>query len=572
MKHWLFPPQAEERYDEFAQSVLHYTLLLLLAIVVISLPFVMSPIAATFSLSTLALLLISYILLHTGRAWLANIIFLVGVWVVITVAAVSLNGIRNAGVASYTIVIVYSAILFPGRTVIGFTLLSVLSAGILLVGELEGVLPLARTELFIGDRFFQNAALFLTSGGLLWLAARTLQRNVDELRHNETVLKERNKQLVSEIQERRRAEAELRASEEKYRILFDNTQVIASVHDAEDRTTLINAAAAEVLGRSQEELLGKSVFDMLPEAEARGAYERHRRVRETGQAETVEGHVTLPNGRSVYYVRQVVPLPESPANPGSREVLTLTMDVTAQKLAEEQATALKLADEKNAFLTEFFGTISHDLKTPLTVLNTTLYLLERARTEDQRTQTLNRMKDNVQVLQDYIQDMLTYARLEHLPTFGREAVDVIALLERVIERLRPRAEKKSIRIETDFAPDMLPILGSDDHLQRAFVNLVENAITYTPDGGRVALTTRQQGEQAAIAVSDTGVGIAPDDLEQIFGRFFRGDAAREMESSGSGLGLAIVKKVVDMHEGDIQVESTPGQGTTFTVKLPGTQE
>jgi signal transduction histidine kinase len=110
--------------------------------------------------------------------------------------------------------------------------------------------------------------------------------------------------------------------------------------------------------------------------------------------------------------------------------------------------------------------------------------------------------------------------------------------------------------------------GSPDYLERAVTNLLENAIKYTPEGGRVCLSVAADDEMLRIQVTDNGIGIPADDLPRIFERFYRVDRSRSREMGGTGLGLSIVKHVAHVHGGSVEVSSTPGQGSTFTLKLP----
>lgn len=552
---------ASDPYDQFVSKALHYTLLLIIAMLLVIIPFQPTIERVQFGILTEVLLLACFILLHTQRPKAAALGFLIGSWIVLTSAAIMLDGVRNTGISAYTIIIIFSALLFPGRVVILMTLISITTTGLLLIGENAGILPPASTGTLLSDRFSMNIVLFTTSGALLWLSARAFVRMLGVLQDREKEVKERNKQLEAEIAERVQIETDLRQSEENYRILFEHSTLMAAVYDSEDRIRLINPAVGMWMKVDPDSLLGKNVYDVMSPELAKNADERHQRVRETGISETVEGQSTDPEGAPFHYMRQVVSLPND-------EILTLTLDVTPQKTSEAQELALKLAAEKADFLTEFFGTISHDLKTPLTVLNTTLYLLEKSRTEEQRAQNLERMRENIEVVQDYIQDMLSYSRLEYLPSFERKPVMVHRLLEEVIKRLRPRADSKGIMITTYFDPQLPEVFASYDHLLRAFLNLVENSVAYTPSSGKVELKTARAGDQIEIIISDTGVGIAPDDVPNIFERFYRGGAAEELDKGGSGLGLSIVKKVIDMHEGTIQVRSVVGKGTSFIVTLP----
>jgi signal transduction histidine kinase len=130
------------------------------------------------------------------------------------------------------------------------------------------------------------------------------------------------------------------------------------------------------------------------------------------------------------------------------------------------------------------------------------------------------------------------------------------------------ASKKDIALTETLLQDVPLILADEDDLGRAIGNLVDNAIHYTPRGGRVELETAKEGRFAVIIVRDTGIGIAESDLPNIFERFFRAENGRNADPGGTGLGLAIVKRVVEAHSGKIDVESKVGSGTTFRVRLP----
>ncbi|MCA9916032.1 MAG: hypothetical protein KC496_21905, partial [Anaerolineae bacterium] len=139
MQGWLYPPIVEDEYQSFSLRVLHYTLLLLLTILIIAVPFIQSPLGIVFTLASSLVIVSCYALLHWGFIRIGSVLFLFGLWLILTIAAFSLNGIRNAGVSSYAIVILYTAILFPGRAVIVTTLVSLASLLMLLIGELQGL-------------------------------------------------------------------------------------------------------------------------------------------------------------------------------------------------------------------------------------------------------------------------------------------------------------------------------------------------------------------------------------------------------------------------------------------------
>jgi two-component system phosphate regulon sensor histidine kinase PhoR len=130
------------------------------------------------------------------------------------------------------------------------------------------------------------------------------------------------------------------------------------------------------------------------------------------------------------------------------------------------------------------------------------------------------------------------------------------------------ADRKGLVLEADYAPDLPPVPGDVRLLQEAVQNLLDNAVRYTPPGGRIRVHAEAVRGEVLLSVSDTGVGIPRADQQRVFERFYRADAARSRESGGTGLGLAIAKHLVEAHGGRIRVESELGRGSTFTVSLP----
>ena len=230
---------------------------------------------------------------------------------------------------------------------------------------------------------------------------------------------------------------------------------------------------------------------------------------------------------------------------------------------------LILERERNEMVGELVSNISHDLKTPLTVMRTSLYLLGRIKTEDrleQELETLNRQTDRLHHL---IDDMLTISKLQYevVPEFTR--FDFSQLVQDVIQQLSAVASTKQIQIVSELPKGCCNISGVWEDLQRMVVNLMENALNYTPEGGIVSVQLHPlQNNTLHLQIQDTGIGMSEEELSHIFERFYRADSARSSHTGGTGLGMSIVKRVVERHHGDIQVKSQVGQGTTFNITLP----
>ncbi|MEO8607988.1 MAG: ATP-binding protein [Chloroflexota bacterium] len=248
--------------------------------------------------------------------------------------------------------------------------------------------------------------------------------------------------------------------------------------------------------------------------------------------------------------------------------LSMLQDISGRKEAEKQALELALQRERVALLTEFMSNVSHDIKTPLTAINTSLYLLERTDDAAKQREKVNAIRLQTQLLEKFIQDILTISRLDYSPTLDLQPVILDKLLHDIVFRLRASVENKNLSLTLELAPAAPPVLGDVDELSRVLVNLIENAVTYTPSGGSVQVRTLTGSDKLVVEVTDTGIGINPADMTNIFNRFYRAESARAAHNGGTGLGLAIVKKIVEMHNGSVEVISTVGEGSTFRIHLP----
>lgn len=245
---------------------------------------------------------------------------------------------------------------------------------------------------------------------------------------------------------------------------------------------------------------------------------------------------------------------------------------------DEVGTLISTFNEMLARLQELFdkqrrfsGDISHELRTPLTTILGNVGLLKRATglPAADREEMLGEIESEAQHMRRLVSDLLLLAQADSDHTIAHEPVELDTLLLEVYSQAKRRAVDRDFRLLHE---DQAVVKGDADRLRQMLVNLVNNAIQYTPLGGRIDLSLEclghQAGSQAQITVSDTGQGIATEDLPHIFDRFYRTDKARSRAVGGTGLGLSIVKWIVDAHRGEIDVESTLGAGTTFRVRLP----
>jgi two-component system phosphate regulon sensor histidine kinase PhoR len=221
---------------------------------------------------------------------------------------------------------------------------------------------------------------------------------------------------------------------------------------------------------------------------------------------------------------------------------------------------------------DFVANVSHELQTPLTIIRGfTETLMDEDIDAESRVRFTRLIYEEAERMSRLVDDLLTLSRMEHhsLP-FAMEGVDLAVLIESLMSRLAPRAAEAQLTLTSSVMPGSLPLVSGDpDRLHEVFLNLIQNAIQYTPAGGSVTVSGRIHPDSGmvGIVVEDTGIGIPNADVPRIFERFYRVDKARSRASGGTGLGLAIVKHIIELHRGRIDVSSVLGQGTRFTVWL-----
>ena len=219
---------------------------------------------------------------------------------------------------------------------------------------------------------------------------------------------------------------------------------------------------------------------------------------------------------------------------------------------------------------QFVSNASHELKTPLATMK---ILLESMIYQDDmpvelRQEFLTDINKEIDRLSSVVGDLLTLVHIDsHKLRLRREMMVFADTVRETVKRLQPLAYKRDQEIMVDIS-DSCEMFADPGKLAQVCYNIIENAIKYTPDGGKITVELRRSGRDAVLEISDTGVGIPAEDVEHVFDRFYRVDKARSRDTGGTGLGLSIVQQIVRLHAGSVTVQSEQGKGTTFTVQLP----
>jgi heavy metal sensor kinase len=240
-----------------------------------------------------------------------------------------------------------------------------------------------------------------------------------------------------------------------------------------------------------------------------------------------------------------------------------------ERISEALNRMIGRLDEAFRIATRFSGDASHELRTPITVIRGELEgLLKGELLTGETRQRVGEMLVEMERLTHIVEGLLLVSRLESGEARStRQVLDLGALAGVVADQMAPLAEDRAVSFRRDLEEGIW-VEGDEVRLKQVVVNLLDNAIKYTPSGGRVTLSLRGQVDHARLDVTDTGIGIGPAAQPHIFERFYRAEEVRAGQIEGTGLGLAIVHSIVEAHQGSISVTSTKGQGSSFIVRLP----
>jgi two-component system phosphate regulon sensor histidine kinase PhoR len=325
--------------------------------------------------------------------------------------------------------------------------------------------------------------------------------------------------------------------------IADHLQVGVVVLDASERVLVCNAASLQLLGSTAPAAVAAlGELTQVPEVLGcvRQALRQHR---------AAAGVIARTSGSVI----------EVTANPlANGEALVVLRDVSELRLLR-------------TVRRDFVANVSHELRTPLASIRLLVDTLEAGALDDPEVagSFVHRIGVETDDLIQMVTELLELSRIEsgQLPR-KREPVAIPLAIKRVVERLSVVAEDKGVHMSAEVPPDLPPAWANEDQVGQVLMNLLYNAVKFTPSGGTVRVRASFHDQSLAVSVEDTGVGIPREDLVRVFERFYKSDKSRARSSGGTGLGLPIARHIVEAHGGTIWADSVEGQGSTFTFTLP----
>ena len=360
-------------------------------------------------------------------------------------------------------------------------------------------------------------------------------------------------------------------SEARVGALVQNSSDVILVLDAGLVIRYVTASVTNVLGHRPDGLVGTSLTSLV-EPPGRALMKRFysRLMNRPPTSARAEWSVRRGDGRFTDVEAVSNNLLENASVNG---IVVTVRDITERKALEEGLKRqVQELEELDRIRGEFVVTVSHELRTPLSSIIGEVELLidgnrgELSATQAQGMEVVGRNSERLLAL---IDDLLTLSHIEtRALDLHRERTSVAGLVDDVRSQVAPMAAAKSVALTFACSPGTDSVEVDREQLNRALLNLLTNAVKFTPAGGTVTLQVRRSEADLVVAISDTGVGIPQDEQGQLFTRFFRSSTATRMAIPGTGLGLVIVKQIVEEHGGTIALASAPEKGTTVTLKIP----
>ena len=489
-------------------------------------------------------ILIVYYLSHTGRYERAHLLSALALTTLAALVALCTGGIGSFAAVWLVVVPVEAALSASRRIVALATGLALTAAGLLLLLGAGGYLPHAVTS---PDQQSTLAALGIVSATLyaagLALGAELLVRTGASLLH---------------------------AEEDRHRLLAHSMTDVVIRHGRNGSVLSAPQAAESIVGVQASELLGNGLFDRVHVADRPAYLAALADAASLNEERSLELRIRCGAGQFRWVDMRCLP---RESGVGEREVIAVLRDISERKSQDRAIETARAESERaDAAKIRFIATMSHELRTPLNAIigfsdmltNESLELDPRRKLEYAKL-----INDSGHHLLSVVNGILDVSKMENGNfEITPEPFTPAPAIESCADLLALKAQDAGVELTMRIAPDLPDVAADRRAFNQILINLISNAVKFTPRGGRVTVSARCDGPKLAVTVEDTGVGIGESDLPRLGEAFFQGRASYDRRHDGTGLGLSIVKGLVHLHGGEVDIKSRLGEGTRVTVRLP----
>ncbi|WP_094226464.1 PAS domain S-box protein [Methanolobus psychrotolerans] len=373
--------------------------------------------------------------------------------------------------------------------------------------------------------------------------------------------------IVRDISKQIKAEEDIIRSETKYRSLFEKSNDGIMIHHINGSIVDVNKKACEMFGYTEEELKQKSILELIVPDEREDNITKMMELRLKGSIRN-ETRMLDSNGKILY-----IDVSASVLQTQNNLIQAVGRDITDRIRAEAAMLQAKIeAETANRTKSEFLANMSHELRTPLnSIIGFSDVMLDglAGKLGPKQEHYMNHISNSGYHLLSLINDILDISKVEagkmelHI-----ELVDMTAAVNEIVTMTETLASSKMISVNVNMCEDMPKVKADRSKLKQIMYNLIGNAIKFTDDGGNVTVVTCVNDKKLRISIIDTGIGISPEDQKSLFKPFSQIDSSISRKYQGTGLGLALVKELIELHDGNIWVQSEIGKGSNFTFELP----
>lgn len=507
---------------------------------------------------------ITPLFVQRGHLNLASTTLIASIWFSLTITLFIQSGVRHIAYSGYLIVIIMATLLLNRKAMVFIAVSTVIVSALMLIMDSANLIAPRIPPATTSSIWVINTIVIGVASAMLFLASRVIEGTVNRLH-------EQQERLNLEIEKHSAAREtilELAMNNQQiateYQSLFHQNNDAIFMIDLEGNYTSANRRTSELLGYTPEEITqlsfrdivvpdqikdGENVLERLIAGEQIPPYERKFRKKD-GTIFPAEVNVEL--------VRD--------ANGNPAYIQSICRDISERKQHEAEQMQALITQERANVISNIVTAVSHDFRTPLATIHTSLYLLSRLEDQERREKQLERISNQTNVISQMVNNLIMLIKVSSDIELDKTVIQPYGLIENIVENFATTHPQASIKYQ--IIGDK-PFAADYKLLREALTHLVNNAISHAHSDEPIEIIINSTDERVIIEVSDKGVGIDPELLDNIFQHFYRADSARRIDSNAAnGLGLPIVKRIAELHHGRVDIKSVVDQGSTFRLILP----